>query len=510
MHTENTTVIVGPPGTGKTTDLLNIVEQLLMEGIKPWEIAFISFTKKATEEAKERAMLRFGFVEKELPHYRTIHSFAFRHIGVKRDQVFGWQHLRELGRMLGIDFKGRKQVDEDDVYGMAMADRMLFMEGFAKNTKQPLRKVWSDAMEDDIDWFELDRLDKTMQAFKHSRSLVDYNDMLIRFNSTDPRTLPKLKALIVDEAQDLSALQWDAVKLLSYNADRVYIAGDDDQAIFSWSGADVKQFMHLTGAVKTLPVSHRLPRSVHAFANALSHRISERRPKDWSSKAENGALNWFSNFEEIDMSKDTWLLLARNGYMLEKYEEWCLNQGLSFRSVNRDPLKSPSLAAIRVWENLRRGLDQSTDQVRDMLKFMDPANISTELRNNLRPLDGSVQQSIVSLAAMGLDGRDSSGTYPIWHVALSRIPAAEREFYIAARRRGEPLLKEPRIKISTIHAAKGGEADNVVLLTDISYRCFANMQDKMDDEIRVWYVGATRCKKSLNLVMPTTQLSFDL
>ena len=69
---------------------------------------------------------------------------------------------------------------------------------------------------------------------------------------------------------------------------------------------------------------------------------------------------------------------------------------------------------------------------------------------------------------------------------------------------------KPRISISTIHASKGSEAENVLLLTDISYRSFTNMEKNYDDECRVFSVAVTRCKQTLNVIMPRTNLSFDL
>ncbi len=74
---------------------------------------------------------------------------------------------------------------------------------------------------------------------------------------------------------------------------------------------------------------------------------------------------------------------------------------------------------------------------------------------------------------------------------------------------GESILTgTPRIKISTIHKAKGGEADNVALLLDSSRAC-AESGDQ-DSEIRTFYVGLTRAKKSLHLIEPQTQYGFQL
>ena len=76
--------IFGPPGTGKTTTLLNMVDKALESGIAPQEIAFLAFTRKAANEAKERASTRFGLDPKtDLYFFRTLHSLAFRLLNIK-------------------------------------------------------------------------------------------------------------------------------------------------------------------------------------------------------------------------------------------------------------------------------------------------------------------------------------------------------------------------------------------------------------------------------------------
>jgi hypothetical protein len=204
------------------------------------------------------------------------------------------------------------------------------------------------------------------------------------------------------------------------------------------------------------------------------------------------------------MSQGEWLLLARNGYMLDELEKFCLYQGFSFHSISRDPLKSPALAAVKVWETLRRGEVASPSQVMEMLRYMPPEYYGSAIKPKMKTLGKKDLVKMSDLVALGLRTQD------IWHRVLRKISPAERDFFIAARKRGEALLKQPRIKISTIHAAKGGEADNVVLMSDMSYRCYENMTRKPDDEIRVWYVGMTRCRKTLNIVLPRTDLCFEV
>ena len=98
----------------------------------------------------------------------------------------------------------------------------------------------------------------------------------------------------------------------------------------------------------------------------------------------------------------------------------------------------------------------------------------------------------------------------IWHEALTKIPLIDREWYIGILRRGESLTKQPRINVATIHSVKGGEADNTLLMTDMSARSWSGYQMDPDGEHRVWYVGATRAKNALHVVQPQTRMAFDM
>ena len=68
------TTIFGPPGTGKTTQLINIVQKELDSGTKPESIAFVSFSRKAAEEARTRAAEKLGMDVGQMVWFRTLHS----------------------------------------------------------------------------------------------------------------------------------------------------------------------------------------------------------------------------------------------------------------------------------------------------------------------------------------------------------------------------------------------------------------------------------------------------
>lgn len=66
---------------------------------------------------------------------------------------------------------------------------------------------------------------------------------MIRLLIDQPENIPEFDVIFIDEAQDLSPLQWQLYDVLKTKTKDIYLAGDDDQAIFAWAGADVKRFI---------------------------------------------------------------------------------------------------------------------------------------------------------------------------------------------------------------------------------------------------------------------------
>jgi superfamily I DNA/RNA helicase len=86
----------------------------------------------------------------------------------------------------------------------------------------------------------------------------------------------------------------------------------------------------------------------------------------------------------------------------------------------------------------------------------------------------------------------------------------ERIYMLRALKKGESLQRRPRVRVSTMHAIKGGEADHVVVLRDMAPRTYNEMAMNPDDERRVWFVAATRFRERMTIVAPRTSKSYDL
>ena len=93
-------------------------------------------------------------------------------------------------------------------------------------------------------------------------------------------------------------------------------------------------------------------------------------------------------------------------------------------------------------------------------------------------------------------------TKKVWFEALNDVGSQRIEYLRKMRANGEQLNKKPRIELSTIHAAKGGECENVVLLTDQTKTTMNTYEKNPDDENRLFYVGATRTKENLHIIEP--------
>ena len=501
--------IFGPPGTGKTTTLLRLVDEAVEQGFPLESICFLAFTRKAANEAKERACAKFKVSAAKLPWFRTIHSLAFQHLGLTRQEVMGFRDYIAIAQALGL-FITMKGIQEDGtVLGLSKGDRLFFMEQMARARMIPLEEYWSQYPDEDIDLYELQRVADSVYSYKVDNNKIDFIDMLYHF--IDPEktnSFPQISHLIVDEAQDLSPLQWEVIDSLIRlgQPKEVYIAGDDDQAIFTWAGADVRKFIHLSGGQEVLQQSYRCPSVVHSTAMTIASRIRTRVNKVYKPAGHEGSVNYVNGFEEVDLSEGTWLLLARNVYLLERLKEHCHREGFIYDSPMGSPTKGPVLRAIITWENLRKGKEEPVSSISEVYEL-----ISTRLGVGYgykKILENTPDETRLNIQQL----KESYGllTEAIWHEALDKIPDIDRTYFLAALRRGEKLLKEPRIKLSTIHGVKGGEADNVLLLTDMAGRTYQEYQQNPDDEHRVWYVAVTRTRKNLFIVQPSTNLFYQV
>ncbi len=488
----NPHIILGGPGTGKTTRMIRQVEEELERGVPPDRIAYVAFTRAAAYEARDRACDRFGFAPDELPHFRTLHSLAYREIGATRAEIMGKAQYDELGELLGLRFSGGYKIANGPATSGTLGDRLRAIEEYARSRCATLEEAYADHGEG-VDWWVLRQYAETLARYKLDVGRRDFTDLLTAY--LDDGGPIAVDVAIVDEAQDLTALQWRIARKAFATTPSVYVAGDDDQAVHRWAGADVDAFLALEGDVEVLEESHRLPIDVFEKAARVLDRIGARRPKPYRHTGKRGVVDGVVDVEDVDLGDADWLLLARNGGQLRRYVEMCRLQGIPYATREGSGVKPSHVEAIRSWEALRAGREVTGASVRAALAYVD---------TTVEPIGDEYEHTMADLKELGLiEDR-------IWHDAFDRMPIDDREFYLGVLRLGRKLTDPPRVRISTIHSAKGLEADNVLVTQDLSPRTAAGLDLAPDDEHRVWYVAATRARERLVVAEADSALGYPL
>jgi superfamily I DNA/RNA helicase len=486
------TIVLGPPGTGKTTTLLNEVDNYLKK-TDPDKVGYFAFTQKAAYHARDEAIKKFNLTEDDLPYFRTLHSLAFRKLGLKKEQVMQSSHYKDLGKKLGFPVT---YAEHQEDHGIFTSDsEYLQIINLAKVRNITLEQQYNKQEHtQDLELNKLHIIFNELQRYKKEYNLIDFNDMILDFTRSDKS--PKFDVVFIDEAQDLSLMQWDMARSIWNKTEDAFIAGDDDQAIFKWAGADVNSFIALQDQMINLPLiqSHRVPIKVHTLAMGIINRIKHRINKTWKPKINQGGLQRHFDIESVDMSSGDWLVLARTKHMLREVEDVLHRKGLYYETRHKRSHEKDIQETATDWEHLRQGQLLAYRQIEKIYNYMTPEHVE-KLK-----LKGMTKGSFYGIDQLTKDF--GLKTKKVWYEALDDVGSKRINYLRKMRKNGEQLNKRPRIELSTIHAAKGGECQNVVLLTNLTKTTLETYHKNPDDENRLFYVGATRTKENLHIIEP--------
>jgi superfamily I DNA/RNA helicase len=491
--------IVGPPGTGKTTTLIRYVAEALAEGINPHQIGFFSFTRRACNEAKQRASEEFGFnPDEDLPWFRTLHSLALRLSDVNKDQIMQTKHYSEFAQTAGINL-GTEYLDtEESLSGLLRNNHpILSVINLARIRKSNLKTEYNNT-EINYPWNIVEHVAESYEKYKVKNDMVDFTDLLSQFVPVARERLPQLKLSLLDEAQDLSLLQWDIAFSIEECSHKMFCAGDDDQAIYRWSGADVDTFIGLDGNLEVLENSYRLPRKVYEVSQRVAQRIKKRVSKSFRPMPREGEVHILYDVPYSFLKEGQWLILAQTNYMLGKIEQQLKQLGYLYSINFKRSIDEKVTLAVNSWERLRKGKRIDLRGAKAMYGLM--TGNGKHIARGYKNIKVDDDEITFSLSDLQNDYGLLIGDDLIWHEALNRIPAENRAYIIALMRKGEKFNATPRISLSTIHGAKGAECDNVILLSDISTASEKEFHRNPDDLHRVFYVAVTRAKERLYLV----------
>lgn len=470
-------VIYGPPGTGKTRKLMDLLAEQIRNGTPQNRIGLVSYTRAAAYEMADRLNLPHG------GNVATIHSYAFRLVGVLWEQVVSIRQLHEFSKIIKIPIKG----GSDFTARMELGDYFLATYSYQRATlRKDLAEVFHDRRcpgEYKLYLYFINGYEQWKKAF----GLVDFEDMLELALHADP---PDLDWLFIDEAQDLSPAQWKLIKTWLPHLQGVVLALDDDQALFEFNGANPdggREFEQFYGSKRIiLDKSWRVPSSIQELANKVIKQLPDRVDKDYRPSQMGGSIYHWTDFKWItDLSPSTsTLILYRNHSLRRPVEEWLQIQGLPYHimSGKAGPREDYIAKGIAVWKMI-----QAAYQVFQSIKMTDYQRRA--LQSVLHPglniqVDDKHVEQIIHLR---------------WDQVM-KMPIKRSHYYQTVKRLHKDELPLTGITLSSIHGAKGREADRVVLLDGMTGNTVQAAYDNRSSEIRCMYVGLTRSRQRLDIV----------
>ena len=479
--------IYGPPGTGKTTRLINYAKTFYKLGTPLDKIGYFAFTTKAATEAINRMLDAYPKLQrKNLKYFRTLHSLAFNRLGMKKSEVMQDEHYEDIGRDLGIEVTVYSNGQETTGFVDSNSEYFNLINTARIKGLTNEEEYNTGMYSPDLDKRLLEILSEELDNYKDSYKLKDFTDMIEKFNVA--KLCPKYDIVFIDEAQDLSPVQWKMLDIIRENSKYVILAGDDDQAIYGWAGADVKKFQDIKSKKDiVLPQSHRVPKQVQNLANKILGRIPDERriKKNWKARDEEGFIDHITSVEDAPLYTGDWLILSRINDRLDKIKPILRDMGIYFQIKGR---KSYKASLFRSITNYTRWADKneqlSLTEIKDIFDCVPYYDFKGK------------EERLYDLEEFGFSHTDK------WFDVFTLDP--EECLYIREMlRHKEELSQDARIQLSTIHSAKGGEATNVLLILDNTKTIREATEksfEKADEENRVWYVGVTRTSQNLYIM----------
>ena len=517
--------VIGPPGTGKTTFLARQVEfDAQQRGSEA--VVVCSHTRAAAAEIGQRHL------PLDPDHVGTLHSLAYRALGrpTLLETGDGLKAFSEAYPRYEMSARYSMEDKEAGIGSRCEGDNYLAEYGRLRNLQVP-RELWPT---------EVGAFAIAWEDYKQSGAGIDFTDMIELALAETDLPKPGTEVLICDEAQDLSRLQYGLVSRWAGNVPKCVLAFDADQSIYAFAGATPEVFLETEPReLKVLEQSWRVPRAVHAIALRWIRTASRRRdvtylPRDADGEVGVSPSTWrvperiIDDVEEDLRSGDgTVMLLAACGYMLAPIVAALRQRGIPFHNPYRvtNGAWNPFGSKHKATSTVGRVLMFLAPFAEDAKRFWTPSEVRlwSEIvvgcwkrggKGRLRELpDDTDEMAVVSEVVAAMQTNEDAeavtdGANATWW--LRHRLAANRQNvgrYVLDVLEGWPReeIQRPRVVVGTIHSVKGGEADNVYLMPDLSPQGAMEWHgggSGRDEVIRQFYVGMTRAREKLTFATP--------
>ncbi|AGB37870.1 UvrD-helicase domain-containing protein [Natronococcus occultus] len=588
MATTETKVtrLFGGPGSGKTTALLDHVEEILeQDGVTFRDILVVSYTRAAAQEVRERLAERLGESPRALQgNVCTMHAKAYELLDLSRSDVIGESDKEEFCDEYGIEYEDEYSgAGRRTARSTTIGNKVIATSQWLQRTSREVSDwydvpfQWDDEevrLPPEIDdraqegnkytptWpSDDDRIDvpeaiRAWRSYKGEQGKIGFADMLERVKQRS--LLPDVDYLVIDEFQDITTLQYDVYDEWKPHMDQVLIAGDDDQVVYSWQGADPALLLEEeVDEDVILPNSYRLPSNVLNAVNQEIRHIETRQDKDLKPRKEGGSVEARANASMLDVVRmvrrtlvegdGTIMLLFRARYQMFQFIDEFITEGVPFRSLTDQRMWTDRLTQyVRAVEAIDDGEDVTGLQARRLADMLQESAFGTNDRDDLfdeideRQEEAGVEDleelavpaAVIEDHAPFMPGPASAGD--MVRKVTNFQKKSIRSYFNIGEYQG---MDTDRVRVGTIHSAKGREADHVFIGTDLTEKVVEQMVATVDDptdvpgceeftkttspvpvltdnERRVFYVGMSRARERLyileNLVDGAPTLPIDV
>ena len=503
-------------------------------GGNPFALGYSSFTRAARLEAAVRCGTAWGVPPEELMRdgwFRTAHSVCYKQLGVQKGEMISGKEEDQKWVSEAVGSEVAFSMEDEDDGGMAIyqgdpvAAAALNYWSLARNLCVSLREVVeADQSFDAPSASEVIKRIEMFEAAKRLDHRMDFTDLLSRFvgikfdpdvgpiEVTPEGTVPEeVVGWIFDEAQDASRLLDMACRrLVTGDACRwAWLVGDPYQVLFSWAGASAKHFMGWDVAKQhIMPKSYRCPKAIMHAGEQCLRRLHDYWDRGIAPADHDGVVEESENIEDdladLRPDEDT-LVIASTNMNVKKVGGILSDYGIPYRYTKQKregaPVKELGMAGLwslqhgdgisgEAWGRIVEILPSKTRDGTEMLARGCKAQWKRELSQQF---DRIYPEHLPQLGASPeLCQAIASG-------AWSGLPDGGTKWVRAAKKWGVEAVK---IRIGTIHSAKGMEASKVVVLTSVSYKTRLGEdsdEERFAEQRRVEYVACTRAKHKLIL-----------